>query len=571
MPVIVKVPVERLPDKRRAIHAVKRRDSDGPASGGLDWQRGDSLTALAVFAGTILYLSPLRDLLIFNGDEGITLESAERILRGQLPYRDFFSFVTPGSYYLMALCFKLFGTSFLVARDVLLFFGGLFAAAAYWLARRSCSRQTALFAVALLTLGCLPARFFVLHNWDSTMFALVAVCCAYKLLDGPSRVFSFLVGCATALTFLAEQSKGAGVLLGLGIAAVALWFPRGRFRLSLGALWAGVGGFAIPLTLTFGYFSWHHATKAMLEGWFWPLRHYSAVNQLPYGALLINDELRSLYSTNSGGVLAFVVYFSAPVFLISTFAILVLASTGFAVALRWRRGPSTALDARVLGGCIYFGVFLSTVATHRPDFYHLLYLTPLFMYLMPSIFEFEHRGKRLFPKNLPVVAGLLLVSFLGYGLVTILPAMAPAGRYESRRGTVKLSYADQVLDYVRKNVPEGTQLYVHPYQPSYSFMTATVNPSHVLFLQSGMNPKSQYVETLRDLSVNRPRYVLLNPDFPGMVSVFWPATPAEALATDPVEDYIMQHYRTCQLLNATPPRKWVTYFMARNDLACPVK
>jgi hypothetical protein len=40
-------------------------------------------------------------------DEGIILQGAERILRGQVPYRDFFSFFTPGSYYLLALLFKI--------------------------------------------------------------------------------------------------------------------------------------------------------------------------------------------------------------------------------------------------------------------------------------------------------------------------------------------------------------------------------------------------------------------------------------------------------------------------------
>jgi hypothetical protein len=34
---------------------------------------------------------------VLNGDEGTTLQGAERILPGQVLYRDFFSFYAPGS------------------------------------------------------------------------------------------------------------------------------------------------------------------------------------------------------------------------------------------------------------------------------------------------------------------------------------------------------------------------------------------------------------------------------------------------------------------------------------------
>src|SRR5450755_3529425 len=62
--------------------------------------RSELFIVLAVFFGTCLYLWPLRDFATFNANEGITLAAAERILHGQVPYRDFFTFVTPGSPYL---------------------------------------------------------------------------------------------------------------------------------------------------------------------------------------------------------------------------------------------------------------------------------------------------------------------------------------------------------------------------------------------------------------------------------------------------------------------------------------
>jgi len=527
--------------------------------------------ALAVFACALLYLWPLRDFLSFNADEGITLASAERILRGQVPYRDFFSFVTPLSPYLTALWFKVFGTSILVSRSILLIYAGLFGAMTYRMARLSCSRSAALFAAALVVFGCMPSRFFVLHNWDSTMLALLAICCALSLLNGPNHALSFFLGCTTALTVLAEQSKGAGLVLGLAIAAITLWLLGYlRNRVFGRDLWWCLAGFAIPVVLTFAYFESQHALKEMLEAWLWPLQHYSGVNRIAYGALpMTSEDLAGLYSSSSWGVRIFILMFSAPMLLISLLAILVIAATFCEIAAHRSGVRSQGQDIRVAGGCIFLGIFLSTVATARADLNHVIYLAPLFMYLVPSIFQTTYRGSRLFRNAGPIAAGLLLLSFLGFGLVSVTKALAPAARMESRRGSVRLAYPDEVLAYVQKNIPEGGHLYVHPYQASYSFMTATVNPARVNFLQAGMNTQTQYEMTVGDLARDRPSYVLLNPDFADKISTTWPATPAQALATDPVADYILQYYRNCHLLNAGSQRLWTFYAMVRNDLPCP--
>lgn len=112
--------------------------------------------ALLLFLVSSLYLYLFHDYTILNGDEGIVLQGAQRILQGQVLYPDFFSFHTPGSYFWLALLFRIFGSSMLVGRDALLVYGGLFSVLTYLLARRVCSRWSALLAVYLVTLTCLP-------------------------------------------------------------------------------------------------------------------------------------------------------------------------------------------------------------------------------------------------------------------------------------------------------------------------------------------------------------------------------------------------------------------------------
>ncbi|PYX13375.1 MAG: hypothetical protein DMG87_21725, partial [Acidobacteria bacterium] len=67
--------------------------------------------ALAIFLLAVGYLCLFRRYTFIEPDEGIILQGAQRILRGEVLYRDFFSFFTPGSYYFVALIFKIFGSS----------------------------------------------------------------------------------------------------------------------------------------------------------------------------------------------------------------------------------------------------------------------------------------------------------------------------------------------------------------------------------------------------------------------------------------------------------------------------
>src|SRR6184192_4776565 len=82
----------------------------------------DRQIALFIFLSSLGYLLLFRRYTTMEPDEGIVLQGAQRILRGEVLYRDFFSFFTPGSYYFLALIFKIFGSSIIVARTTLVMF-----------------------------------------------------------------------------------------------------------------------------------------------------------------------------------------------------------------------------------------------------------------------------------------------------------------------------------------------------------------------------------------------------------------------------------------------------------------
>jgi hypothetical protein len=257
----------------------------------------DWAVSLAIFLLTFAYLLLFRRYTAMDPDEGIILQGAQRILRGQVLYRDFFSFFTPGSYYLLAALFKIFGSWMMVARTKLAVEGGFFSVFTYLMARRVCCRWSALLTASLVTLTCLPWRFLTLHNWDSTLWACGAIYCAVRWVDSlvkqkaegrnqkaefwrrpphPSRyaghplpqggegrlsigllaargaglryprppslvsrlsslsLWAFATGSLIAITILFEQSKGAGLALGLGVGLAILLLMPDRCSVQFG-------------------------------------------------------------------------------------------------------------------------------------------------------------------------------------------------------------------------------------------------------------------------------------------------------------------------------------------------
>src|SRR5258708_15647453 len=64
---------------------------------------------------SILYLYPFMRLSL-GIDQGTLLCGAARVTEGQVPFRDFFEVIGPGTFYLLALFYKIFATTWLAAR-----------------------------------------------------------------------------------------------------------------------------------------------------------------------------------------------------------------------------------------------------------------------------------------------------------------------------------------------------------------------------------------------------------------------------------------------------------------------
>jgi hypothetical protein len=527
--------------------------------------------ALGVFVVSSLYLCLFWDHTNMNGDEGIALQGAQRILQGQMLYRDFFSFYTPGSYYWQALLLKLFGNSILVARAALVFYGGVFSTLTYLTARRICFRWSALFAAYLVALTCLPFYFMANHNWDSTLWAYFTLYCGVRSLESQHWGWPAAAGSFAALTCLFEQSKGGGLVLGLaaGFAAVAMLGPSQDLftRKKFSALAAG---FAWPFVLTFAYFGFGHSLPQMLSDWLWPLQHYSRTNQVNYGYVPASSSaLESLHSGSWGSRVLLLLILS-PAFLIPTLPIMAVGMLAWWGIRTWRRKNAGPRDCYyILTSAALSGLLLSILITNR-GLPHIMFLAPLFYIVLAWILDGSDIRSLLVSTAKPLVVFYLFVAFALFGLVLLTTALGAKHRLETRRGTLKDTYPDTVLSYVQTHLAPGSRVFVYPYQPLYYYLAATFNPTRYDYLQPGLHSPEQFDEVVREMAADRTPVVLLESSFGEAAVTAWPSTPLEILAKkDPVEEYVLSHYHRCGG-PLTSENAWFYLYMVRKDLPCPV-
>ena len=560
----------QLSGREGAAHPTEETPESVPA--GIFQPEGSSGERKLVAATALLsfaYLLLFRRYTTMDPDEGIILQGAQRILQGEVLYRDFFSFFTPGSYYLVALLFKVFGSSVLVARTALAVYGSLFSALTYLLARRVCSRWSAFCAAALVTAISIPYRVLVVHNWDSTLWAYLALYCALRTLESGHWGWAWGLGCSSALTLLFEQSKGAGLILGLALAyALVALTDRGRIVLRRGQWLALAAGVAWPISVTLIYFTIRHALSPMVADCLWPICHYSGVNRVPYGYQNWSDSMRAtlFFQANWGQRLVSLLVL-APCFIMPVLPLVAVGFLVYGCALgRKHRAGADVGNYYLVVGSVLSGLLVSVIIV-RPDIVHFMYLAPLLLLVLAWIMDSRDVHSVLFRAARPVLNCLLLASFAAFGLALFLRTMDAPYKIETRRGTMKAPQPDAVVAYIQARVTPGERILVYPYLPLYYYLTGTFSPIRYEYLMPGMHTEAQVHEVLDQLASRPPCGVVFELNFNEKIATSWPHTPLQFIAYDPVGDWLLRHYRACAVLHSSNGCRFL--YMVPRDRVCP--
>jgi 4-amino-4-deoxy-L-arabinose transferase-like glycosyltransferase len=475
-----------------------------------------------------LYLVPFMRLLLQTPPEGLLVYGAVRIVHGQVFARDFFEVVGPGTFYWLALFFKLFGVTFAATRICLFVTSLGTALAMYFLSRRICGQYQILPCILLAGtyFGTLwPA---ISHHVDSNCFALLAVVCVIVWQDKHNPGLLFAAGALAGATTCFLQQKGGLLLIAL---LLWLWLQRRRKSTSLLSLGAAAGGYISVLALMLVYFWTQHALSDLVyANVVWPAQHYSAVNVVPYAQDMIRGCWDHFVIAKSGFRWTIL---TASV-LIAPF-LLVAALPALLPALAARSIRNSVRPEIVLYWLCGLALWLSEI--HRKDIFHLAFGSPLLIILCVYYLQ-QYRAKVAdLALQILAISATCLAAFNLFLALTARPTTTRVGSVAVLKNLSGLTALDE-------KVRPGEEVFAYPYCPIYYFLSATTNPTRYGGLLYNFNTPDQFDEVVQVLEQRRVKYVLWDTHFAAKeVAALFPASARISPGALIIEPYLESHYK----------------------------
>lgn len=474
----------------------------------------------------VLYLLPFMRLVFKGGDEGSLIDGAIRILHGQVFARDFFEVIGPGTFYLLAGFFKLFGATFLVDRTWLLVTSlGTFLSM-YFLSRRVCARYQILPPLLLVSVYFSTLWPMVNHHVDSNFFSLLAVVCLVFWQDSRKSSLLLAAGVLAGVTTCILQPKGMFLLLGF---LAWLWIQQKGRTGFLASACIVAGSYCSVVGLTLLYFWSRGALWDLIDmNFVWPSRHYATVNTIPYATGMAQFWNHWVVPIHGIRWLT-----PAGVILILPF-LLVAALPALVPVLAIPQGKRNLRPEILLYWLCGWALWLSEF--HRHDIAHLTSGSPLLLILciyFLAEYPVKIAGSAL--QLLAVAAGALAV--VNLFIVLCLHSVT------TRVGSVGMFKPDPVIAFLDSHVAPGSGIFAYPTCPMYYFLSATTNPTRYSLLVYNYNTSSQFQDAIRTLEQHKTKYVLWDTTFATKAALYFSLAVERPPGGLLMEPYLQSHYR----------------------------
>ena len=447
-----------------------------------------SVLILFVVASALMAIHGSR--LVFTGDEGILLEPAQRVAMGERPYVDFFAYMSPGSYWIQAIIFKLLGFTMFAGRLMTILDFSLQCALVFWLVARFATMRAASITTALFVVFQIadPSFLTAQHRWDSGALALLSIVLALTACDQPATWRWMLSGGLIAVAVLCTPTVGLVVMVTL------CWLFMERRWMEASKYSCGGALVAISAVL----FLWRVGNlQGFLDQMNWLRTNYSEVNIVPYGAVI--GGYKTLFDGMSGFLL---VLEAGLVFCMALPAIL----PPFAVAanlIQIARGKVEPKERSMLVFLIACTVALVSSSFPRPDVMHLAFVAFL-PYVLTGVWISRWCSLRIAGPAIALVSG-----FAGLYLVGVYTGLAGTTQLPFAVGTLRVpKHLEPELKQLIARVGKQQSLFVHPYMPLFYFLTQATNPTRFAYLTPGLMTSREESMALEDLAKKPPEWVL---------------------------------------------------------------
>ena len=424
---------------------------------------GDRWWLVFVGVATALLCVPFVRTVYAVSDEGILLIGAERILRGERIYADFFAYLPPAGFVMMAAWFGIAGISMLSARvfAILIIIG---IACFTFMTCRRVSRNAA--GSAILTLGWVVMSqgvgTQVTHHWITSLFAMICAWASIASITDPQRWLRWplIAGLAGGAAGMVTSTRGALAVL----AALATFLRGPRYKAKSGVFVLATA--LIPIGLLV-YVIWLGALRAAFDDVIvFDATRYAGVQAVPFAWDVRQQNLP----------LACLFPFVAPLTLLT-------------LIWDWR----AALHDRMFQSCSAFAIAGLVGCFPRADIVHVAFAAPMALPLVAYCMQRITRSWQ--PIYRYVAAGVIII------------ACMPAGRAFSwsvqnslhfatvptPRGDLALTVdGSRALVARVASMPPGATYFFYPVEELLQFLTARGQVGPMDRLVPDYNTPAQY-------------------------------------------------------------------------------
>ena len=137
-------------------------------------------------------------------DDGTFAFSAQRVLQGEMPHRDFDELYTGGLTYLNSAAFRVWGANFATLRWLLFVFFLAWVPAVFYLASRLVRPLAAGLITCLAVAASVPVYSSPVPSWYNLFFATFGTAAVLRFLEGRDRWWLAIAGFCAGLSFLAK-------------------------------------------------------------------------------------------------------------------------------------------------------------------------------------------------------------------------------------------------------------------------------------------------------------------------------------------------------------------------------
>lgn len=327
-------------------------------------------------------------------DESVILVGAERILNGEIPYKDFFLMYTPGQYYVLAALFKTFGVSVLNERIYDIIIKSLLAVVVFLVIRLLSSNKYAFtgWAMALLWSGYI--NFAAYPVYPALLFIFISV---YLLLlhFKQGRIVHSII-CALSIVIAILFRHDLGGMAALAIAFVLLLRRVMKVDPSWRPLLSYAGsGIIVGAPFVFYFFFYSNMQAVIRNLILFPLSEFQEFQSIPYPTHLS--------------------IFTMPFFV---FPVVLLIGVAMAIIFM-RRNYDTTLSFGILTLSL-LGIVFFKQASARSDIVHLLPLGLLSVTLAPVLLSAALQGMSFSARQ----RGLIVILFIAvFGITLYKPVL----------------------------------------------------------------------------------------------------------------------------------------------------